>query len=48
MEAMYMQVSENCSHVTDQYSDPETVHDDTYFEVTESTAVKEVQGQLVL
>lgn len=42
-----MQAGENCSCVTDQYSDPETVHDDTYFEITGSNPVKEVQGKLV-
>lgn len=43
-----MQASKNCSYVTDQYLDPETVHDDAYFEITESNSVKEVQDQLVL
>lgn len=43
-----MQASENCSCVTDQDSHPETVHNDTYFEITESNSVKDVQGQLVL
>lgn len=48
MEVVYVQASENCLCVTDQYSDPETAHNDTYFEITESNSVKEVQDQLVL
>lgn len=48
MEVVYMQASETCLHVTDQYSDPETVHNDIYFEITESNSVKEVQDQFVL
>lgn len=43
-----MQASENCWCVTDQQSDPQTAHNDTYFEITESNSVKEVQDQLVL
>lgn len=48
MEVVYVQASENCLCVTHQYSDPETAHNDTYFEITESNSVKEVQDQLVL
>lgn len=48
MEVTYMQASETCLCVTDQYSDPETAHNDTYFEITESNSAKEVQDQLVL
>lgn len=48
MEVVYVQASETCLHVTDQYSNPETVHNHTYFETTESNSVKEVQDQFVL
>lgn len=48
MEVVYVQASKNCLCVTDQYSDPETAHNDTYFEITESNSGKEVQDQLVL
>lgn len=48
MEVVYMQGSETCLCVTDHYSDPETAHNDTYFEITESNSVKKVQDQLVL
>lgn len=48
MEAMHMQASDNCSCVIDQYSGPDTVHNDTYFEITESNSVKEVHGKFVL
>lgn len=39
-----MQASENCSRVTDQYSDPQTVHNDTYFEIVESNSVKDTRS----
>lgn len=44
----YVYASENCSCVTNQYSDPETVHGGTSFEITDSNSMEEVQGQLVL
>lgn len=48
LEVVYMQARETCLCVTDQYSDPDTAHNNTYFEITESNSVEEVQDQLVL
>lgn len=48
MEVVHTQASETCLCVTDQYPDPDTAHNDTYLEITESNSVEEVQGQLVL
>lgn len=48
MEVVYIQASGTCLCVTDQYSDPDTAHNGTYFEITEPNSVEEVQDQLVL
>lgn len=44
MEVVYMQASETCLCVTEQYSDPETAHNTLKLL---NLTVKEVQDQLV-